>query len=180
MDYYWCFSRNPESMKLVLLMSLLVSYSLELMAQKEVIVQDMKFSYRLQDGEIEMELEAPTRGWVGVGFNDQNSIVKSDLLLFRVVGKRVEAVDMYVVGFGNPKEDTTLGGTMDIRDLEGIEEQGRTKIRFRLPFPATDPHDFAHQLNRQFWLILAYSTHDDFDHHSSMRKHQLFAFTDKP
>ena len=149
-------------------------------AQEEVMMGGMKFSYQLLDEEIEVTLEAPTLGWVGVGFNDHNSIVKSDLLLFHVVEGQVEGLDMHVVAAGNPQEDEDLGGTMDISAPEGKEEKGKTHIKFRLPFPAKDAFDFTHRLNRQFWLILAYSTHDDFGHHSAMRKHRLVTLANKP
>ena len=154
--------------------------SFGLNAQKEITVKGMKFSYQLLGNEIEITLEAPTTGWIGIGFNDQNSIVKSDLLLFHVIRDKVEALDMHVIGFGNPKKDLSLGGTMDIKKLKGKEENGTTKIQFSLPFPSEDVYDFKHSINEQFWLILAYSTHDEFDHHSRMREHIQFTLTDEP
>lgn len=151
-----------------------------LWAQGEVTVNDMKFRYEIQAKVIEITLEAPTLGWVGVGFNDRNSIEKSDLLLFHVIDDQVESLDMHVIGFGNPKKDQSLGGTNDIKVLSGKEEGQSTSVTFSLPFPSKDTFDFQHQLDKEFWLILAYSTHDEFDHHSRMRKHILFSFSDQP
>ena len=148
--------------------------------QNTVEVKGMNFSYQILGDEIEIELEAPTRGWVGVGFNERDDIVKSDLYLFHVVEGRVKGLDMHVVGMGNPKEDTQLGGTMDIQSLKGKEEGMNTWIKFRLPFPSKDFYDFSHKMGQKFWLILAYSTHDEFDHHSRMREHIPFTFTQDP
>lgn len=147
-----------------------------LLAQQEVVVNGMTFSYQLLDQEIEITLKAPTSGWVGVGFNSENNIVKSDLLLFNIVDGKTTSLDMWVKGFGNPLSDQVLGGTNDISHLKGKEQNGYTTVTFRLPFPSTDQFDFEHRLGQSFWLILAYSTHDEFDHHSRMRKHMLFKF----
>ena len=112
------------------------------------------------------------------GQNQENNIVKSDLLLVHVVNDKVEALDMYVLGFGNPKEDETIGGSMDIRMLAGEEKNGQTKVTFKIPIASKDQYDFSHKIGQQFWLILAYSMEDDFGHHSRMRKHVLFTLTD--
>ncbi|MEM6629874.1 MAG: DOMON domain-containing protein [Bacteroidota bacterium] len=163
-------------MKRLLVIALSLGISLWAFGQETIEVKGMKFSYQVLGDEIEIELEAPTMGWVGVGFNERDDIVRSDLYLFHVVGDEVEGLDMYVVGAGNPKEDTELGGTMDVEALEGKEGGMHTWIKFRLPFPSTDTHDFSHRAGKQFWLILAYSTHDEFDHHSRMREHVSFTF----
>lgn len=144
---------------------------LGLLAQQEVVVNDMTFSYQLLEQEIIVELSAPTTGWIGLGFNTENNIVGSDLLLFHVVKGSVEGNDLFVKSFGNPKLDSELGGTNDIHALSGTEKNGWTSVRFKLPLPSKDSFDFQHRKGQSFWLILAYSTHDDFNHHSRMRKH---------
>ena len=149
-----------------------------LFAQKEVTVNDMRLTYTLRNDSVDISLEAPTEGWVGVGFNSVNSIVGCDLLLFHVVNQETAVLDMFVKGVGNPKEDINLGGTMDVKILQGLESNGKTRVQFRLPFQSGDRYDFQHQLDQRFWLILAYSTHDDFSHHSRMRKHISFRFQD--
>ena len=147
-------------------------------AQKEVTLGGMTLSYRLLAEEIELQLTAPTTGWVGVGFNSRNSIVKSDLYLLRVKEGKVEGLDLYVVGAGNPREDTELGGTNSLILLEGLEKNSTTQVNLRLPFPSGDKFDYLHHQDKEFWLILAYSVSDDFDHHSIMRKHTLFSFSE--
>ena len=85
-------------------------------------------------------------------------------------------MDMFVKGFGNPKLDHFLGGEHSVHILSGIESGKETTIVFRIPFRSEDPFDFKHGFNEDFWLILAYSTHDEFDHHSRMRKHVKYRF----
>ena len=163
--------------KVLMMMTVLLLLGFWLNAQERITVNGMTFAYDILEDNIEISLEAPTHGWVGVGFNDGNDIVGSDLYLFHVVGKEVEALDMYVVGFGDPRKDSQLGGIHSVQTLTGLEVNGHTKVTFQLPFPSMDPYDFKHSLDKQFWLILAYSTHDDFDHHSRMRKHISFTLT---
>ncbi len=148
-----------------------------LMAQGESLnVGGMEFSYALRGDSVDISLSAPTRGWIGIGFNDQNSIVKSDLLLFHVINGNTEAIDMYVVGVGNPKKDTELAGQHSISIKEGQEIGNKTIVRFSLALNSNDRYDYQHQLAEDFWLILAYSTHDEFAHHSRMRKHVKYRF----
>ncbi len=148
-----------------------------LYCQREFAIEGMKFSYVLDKEEIEIQLTAPTKGWLGIGFNDQNSIAGSDLYLLRVQQAIVEGLDLFVVAFGNPQEDAKLDGSNDLKIISGEETETSTTVKFRLPFPSQDQYDFQHKVEEDFWLILAYSVSDDFDHHSIMRKHIPFKFS---
>ena len=113
-------------------------------------------------------------GWVGVGFNSKNSIVGSDLLLFNIKGKKVTRTDLFVKGAGNPVKDSANGGKNTAVIHGGTQESGYTKIQFSIPLDSKDSNDFVHVLGQKYWLILAYSVSDDFDHHSRVRKHVPF------
>ena len=145
-------------------------------AQNEISVSGMGFSYQWEQDSIEISIFAPTEGWLGVGFNDENNIVGSDLILLRWKNGKVDFKDLYVKGVGDPREDQKLGGNRSIRIVSGIEENDGTLIVFKIPIDSKDSFDFKHEVGRPFWLILAYSTHDDFDHHSRVRKHVRFQF----
>ncbi len=148
-----------------------------LKAQKEVNVGGMTLSYIVDHENIQIQLEAPTTGWVGVGFNTENRIVHSDLLLFHVLEhNKAEYLDMCVAGIGDPRTDISMGGSSDIHLLSASESLNNTSVKFEILLNGKDPYDFSHQLDQEFWLILAYSTHDDFGHHSRMRKHIPFRF----
>ena len=131
----------------------------------------MTVSHRITGDRVEFTLTAPTQGWVGIGFNSRNSIVSSDLYLFHVVDGQTTGQDMYVKAAGDPRLDLDLGGTDDIQIVSGTEGQGKTRIVFSLPLSSTDKNDFKLAPEKELWLIMAYSTHDEFDHHSRMRRH---------
>ncbi|MEM1408085.1 MAG: DOMON domain-containing protein [Bacteroidota bacterium] len=143
---------------------------------QDVTLGGMTMSYQIINDHIEITLKAPTLGWLGIGFNDQNSIVKSDLYLLRVKDRKAEGLDMYVIGAGNPKEDHKIGGYFNLREIEGKETDGSTTLKFQLPVQSKDRYDFSHEIGADFWLILAYSQSDDWDHHSMMRRHTKFSF----
>jgi len=146
-----------------------------LFAQQKIQAGSMTFEAWLVEDQIEIELQAPTSGWVAVGFNKSNAIVGADLLQFRVKDSdEVYAEDQFVTSFGKHPTDESLGGVSNIKIISGEERNGDTAIRFRIPFSSGDQYDFPHQLNHSFWLILAYSVSDDFEHHSIMRKHFLY------
>ena len=126
----------------------------------------MELHYQLMDDSVEISLSGPTNGWVGIGFNDENNIVGSDLILFRIIKGKVEVKDMFVKGFGDPRMDTQLGGKNSVTVLSGKETSSTTSVNFRLALDSKDRNDFRHQIGKGFWLIMAYSTHDDFAHHS--------------
>ena len=158
---------------LVLLLSLA---SLHLQAQLSATSSGMSWTCTRSGDHLIMELTTPTTGWVGVGFNQENRILESDLLLFHVVDGQAEGTDLFVKGMGDPRADTELGGSVDVKILSFREGDGQTYIKFKRPFPAADDFDFHFQEGAAFWLILAYSTHDEFAHHSRVRQHRQVVF----
>ena len=159
---------------------LLLAFPFVLSAQREsVSIQGMELSYALRSDSIDITLSAPTRGWVGIGFNKVNSIVGSDLMLFHIVENKSEVLDMFVLSAGNPKPDVELGGSTAAVIKQASEKGNRTIIDFSIPLRSKDPNDFPLEPGKDFWLILAYSTHDEFDHHSRMRRHIQYRFDKK-
>ena len=161
--------------KRIILLILIFSANGMLMAQQQVEAGGMIFTAKLVGQRIEIQLEAPTEGWLAVGFNSENNIVGSDLLQFRIEENGdVYAEDQYVTAAGKHPRDIDLGGTDHIQVLSGKQWEGKTKVHFSIPFESGDQFDFQHELGKDFWLILAYSRERDFDHHSIMRKHLAF------
>ena len=138
----------------------------------QVEMGGMKMDYKIEDNEMTITLAAPTEGWLAVGFNDKNDIVHSDLLMFAIKDEQIIAEDRYVKGFRDYPIDEEQGGTTNIEVIKGKETKKGTTVTFKIPLQSGDEKDFQHQANKDVWLILAYSTSDDFQHHSVMRKHR--------
>ena len=131
----------------------------------------MTCTYSVQQDSIEIELSAPTTGWLAIGFNTENSIVGSDLKQLTIREGQVFYEDQFVQAFQTNPPDESHGGESNITIINGIEKAGSTTIKFRIPMQSEDTFDFKHCTKKDFWLILAYSQSDDFEHHSTMRKH---------
>ena len=140
-------------------------------AQNVIQAGKMVFEYQMENDSLAINIKAPTKGWLGVGFNAKNDIVGSDLLQFSVRNKKAICSDQFVVGFQDHPEDAVLGGSSNISLLDAQEKNGWTSISFKIPLYSGDRFDFQHQSGKDCWLILAYSLDDDFNHHSVMRKH---------
>ncbi len=153
----------------IFLVGLLVSVGL--FGQQTHQTDGISLTYTIADKHLVCELKAETLGWVGVGFNTENSIVGSDLLLFNIVKGQASCVDLFVKSAGNPLPDEALGGKHTIELLDAEEKSSTTKVKFSIPLSSGDPFDFKHEMGKRFWLILAYSVADDFKHHSRVRRH---------
>lgn len=136
----------------------------------------MTLAYEVQQDSLWLQLKAPTTGWLAVGFNGKNDIVGSDLLMFSVRKGLVFYEDQYVQAPRQHPADWELGVGSSIRMIEGTEAKGWTSVTFKIPLKAGDQYDFDHQEGKAFWLIMAYAFHDDFDHHSIMRKHRRYTW----
>lgn len=139
--------------------------------QNEIRLGAMTCKYQLSEDSIEFELHAPTTGWLAIGFNNENNIVGSDLLQFSVQSGNVVFQDQFVLGPQIHPTDLTQGGACNIDLIEGVEQNGATRIRFKIPLDSGDRFDYTHIPGEPLWVILAYSAVDDFEHHSLMRKH---------
>lgn len=140
-------------------------------AQQTITESGMTLHYQVQADHLLLTLTAPMTGWVAIGFNETNHIVGSDLKMMGLKHGSSYASDQYVVGVGKHPTDISQGGASDIEVIQAHEAGGQTKMVFRLPLTNADKWDFQHQLNKPFWLILAYSVSDDLDHHSRVRRH---------
>lgn len=140
--------------------------------QTTIELGGMSYTHDLSEESITITLSAPTTGWVALGFNNEDDIVGSDLIMLRIKDGQIEGQDLFVKGHGDPRKDESLGGTQDIEILHGEEKNGVTSITFKRSLRATDYTDFSLEKGAPLWIILAYSVDDDFAHHSRMRKHK--------
>ncbi|MGB0521392.1 MAG: DOMON domain-containing protein [Flammeovirgaceae bacterium] len=140
-------------------------------------VEKMNIEWEREADLIHFKLTAPTTGWLAVGFNDKNDILHADLKMLRVKHGKTEGLDLYVVGFGNPKPDDTLGGTNSLLRLSGSEQKNQTRISFSIQLDDEHYSDGKLNFSKPIWFIAAYSVSDDFGHHSIMRRHQLVDFS---
>ncbi len=129
----------------------------------------MKVSWEVKGSLLEVEMQAPTRGWLAIGFNERNELSGTHLIMGAVRGEAVELSDRYIRQPGQHEAIERLGGTPVLRLGEGEEDAAGTRIRFTLPLAAADRWHKNLVPGQQLFLLVAFSREDDFFHHSMMR-----------
>jgi hypothetical protein len=136
---------------------------------QEVNKNGMKVGWEIIDDQLYVEMSAPTKGWVAIGFNTTSQLKGTSLLMGHVKGANSEVVDFFVRAPGDYEPVTELGGVSVITQSEGKEEGGATHISFHIPLR---PNSEFHQqlvVGEMYHLLMAFSLEDDFKHHSVMR-----------
>lgn len=136
---------------------------------KSIEVNGMTFLWMFNGGLLRCEASAPTTGWVAVGFNTQNELRGTNLIMGAIEQEFLNMDDQYIVKPGDHRSVIQLGGSEALTKRGGKEEDGITTISFSLPQLANDK--FHHNLIQgvEYYVLLAFSQEDDFKHHSIMR-----------
>jgi len=134
-----------------------------------VTKNEMQVSWSHSNESIEFIMRAPTTGWVTIGFNDKDEITNAYLLMGRIVGDKAELMEHYTVSPGKYKSLLEMGESSSIQYVKGTEADHNTSITFSLPQQARNKYGKNLTKEMTYYLIMAYSVSDDFQHHSSMR-----------
>lgn len=89
-----------------------------------------------------MAMKAKTLGWIAVGFEPTDWMKDADIVLGYANDGNVTVQDQYSTGnYGPHVPDTDLGGTNDILDYGGRNENGYTSIEFKRKMDTGDKYD---------------------------------------
>ncbi len=143
----------------------------EAVGANPIDVGGMHIAWSHGNGAITFDVNAPTTGWVAVGFNETDSIVGADLVLMRIVDGKVEVQNSFVVAAGDYRPVGEVGGVSIVLSTEGGLSDGRIAMRVVLDTRGAAPHHYALGPGSEIVLIAAYSVSPDFRHHSRMRRH---------
>ncbi|MEM6264099.1 MAG: DOMON domain-containing protein [Bacteroidota bacterium] len=129
----------------------------------------MAFQWRIQGEFLEMKLSGPTIGWIAMGFNPKPGLTGTNLIMGHVTDQGTKMEDLYILGPGNPQPVNKLGGTFSLPAIKGHEDDSGTYLEYQIPLQAKDAYHHTLKPGQQYYVLLAYSVSDDFDHHSRMR-----------
>lgn len=139
---------------------------------QEISVGGMDITWEYSDtNTITFTATAPDDGWVALGFNDNDDIVNSNLIMVSVQDGVIVSEEFYVIGLGDPKPIYAIGSSAQHKIIAGSENGEKTTISFTMPTVKADDRHYSLQKGDTIWLVCAYSMEDEFDHHSRMRKH---------
>jgi len=101
-----------------------------------------------------LTMKANTTGMVGLGIQPGQAMQNADIIIGFVADGKTELVDTFSTGmFGPHPEDTSRGGTDDIIEFAGTEEDGYTTIEFVRKLVTGDSNDnpVAQGTNQIIW-----------------------------
>jgi DOMON domain len=156
-----------------LFMILTISESFSLQAQqrdfKSTTVQGMTFQWRFDKDHLQCKATAPTNGWVAIGFNTNDELSGTNLIMGAVTQAVITMDDRFIIKQGDHKSIIELGGSDALTHRYGKEENNTTSISFSIPLSVNDK--FHHNLveGKEYYVLMAFSQEDDFQHHSMMR-----------
>jgi len=140
----------------------------EMLSQEELgdyslglAVRKMRFLWTLQQDSIDIKLVAPTKGWVGIGFNPETpeNMKGASFIIGYVKGGEAQAFDHFGITENKHKDDEKLDGNTDFSNLSGSEQDGRTVLEFTVPLDSGDPKDRPLNLEENI-VLLAYGRSD--------------------
>ncbi len=148
------------------LLYLSIIFSSYLNAQTEISSGGMLFRYEIIEDSIYCFLSTPEKGWGLIGFNRTNTLNGADLKFFSVQNSQPLFGDFKNKSGRDYNDKEPQNG----RIIKGLENEAGCQFVFVLPLNSNDPNDFQFNHKEEFFLILAYSTSDDYQHHSAYRK----------
>lgn len=107
-------------------------------------------------------MEAPSTGWVAVGFNDAPTLDGSRLVMAAVVGDTAVAEEHHARPPEHPRQRA-----LTVRAFE--EGGGLTRVLVEVPVDGVVPGTLRLAPGVRCGLTLAWSVADDFTHHSRWR-----------
>ena len=125
-----------------------------------------ELSYRSDGTYIYIGLKVKTTGWVGVGIQPEMDVqmLAADMVFGYITADTVMVSDHFGTGNYSHLPDTELGGTDDILEYGGKEEEGFTIIEFKRPMVTNDKYDIPLVESVQT-IMWAYGLHDNEEKH---------------
>ena len=98
----------------------------------------------------------------------------ANFLFFSVVDGEMVVSDQYGVSQFVHESDLVLGGSLDIVDYAGVEDQG-TVVEFMFRLNSGDDYDTVLEIGKSYSIIVAYNEiNDDFNvKHTRMYRHTI-------
>jgi hypothetical protein len=120
--------------------------------------------WKVENEKLYMAMKAETTGWVAIGFEPTKAMKDADMIFGWVEGDgQVSIVDCYSTGFFGPHpEDEDLGGTFDVLEFGGSEDNGWTIIEFVKNLTGHDEYDNDLPAKGSFEIIWATGDEDEF------------------
>ena len=129
----------------------------------------MKVTWEHVAERIHFEMEAPSAGWLAIGFNTRDQLAGTYLLMGAVKSGKTEVFEHYTKKPGTYPNFAEMGLESSVAQVMGEERRAYSRISFSLPVKAGNRYARDLSPGQTYYLLLAYSREDEFEHHSAMR-----------
>lgn len=129
--------------------------------KNQVTYQSLEIFWSNDEVYIYLALKGKTKGYISIGIQPGSMMKNSDIILGFIKEGKVELFDQYSTGdFGPHPSDKDLGGTNDILEYGGKEEDDYTIIEFKRLLKTEDKYDLELKPGKNK-IIWAYSDQDN-------------------
>jgi hypothetical protein len=150
---------SPRTAAVLLVAALLLVPAASAFAQsdgfKSVSQDGYSLQWRVNGDNAEFIVEAPTDGWVGIGFDASRMMADANIIMGYVDGGEQTLTDQFGTGPTAHRADTDLGGSNDIIEGEVTQSAGSTTLRFTIPLDSGDQYDTVLREGRTHSVLLA-------------------------
>ncbi|MCF6247591.1 MAG: DOMON domain-containing protein [Desulfobacula sp.] len=129
--------------------------------QHTLQAKGLSFSWSLDGDKIHVSLTAETTGWVAIGFDPEKAMQGANIIIGAVKKGKFKIEDHYGDRKRGHSNDEKLGGTNDVLNPAGIEEDGVTTISFSFPLKSDDKYDKPIQTDGIMKIMLAHGAGKD-------------------
>jgi len=122
----------------------------------------IRLGWRVEGSEVIFTLDAPTTGWVAIGWGATQQMRDADFIIGYVTnGSNGVIEDHFGVSTIGHRRDTDLGGKENVRLIEAKETNNRTILVFARQLVSKEAYDVNLVLDKPFEVILAYGRFDN-------------------
>jgi hypothetical protein len=122
----------------------------------------MILQWRVEGERLRVILDAPSTGWVGIGFHPDTKMKGANFIVGYVRGKEVVISDQVGTRIDRHDADTRIKGTQDVVAGGGSESGGRTRIEFLVPLVSGDAQDKPLKRGGRVPVLLCFGSQDNF------------------
>lgn len=121
----------------------------------------MDFEWTVNGENLDVRISAKTEGWVAIGFNPSHDMRDANIIMGYVKDGKVKVSDEFGTSDTSHDSDVKLGGTENVSNISGKEENGTTTIAFTIPLSSGDQKDNPIVVNGETVVIMAHGAGRD-------------------
>jgi hypothetical protein len=160
--------------------TLLVFLLLQIVSSQNVIsVGDGEVSIKyLNKDSFIVSIRARLDSWVGLGFG--SSMTNTDMHVVEFYDQNnFNLMDLYSKGYEKPKDDVSLGGTYDLKNITYKYENGFVTVTYSRLYDTGDIYDAVILPDKSYNLIMAWNS-GNLTYHGANKNFTVFTINSQP